>query len=221
MMAHLVAGVWFAACMIIFAVENDKEAGGDIMDLRTIKTERAIKNAFMLLRSKKELEKITVKELCQEACINKSTFYAHYRDVYELSDLLCEEVVASITRGILHPEYFEEDPAEFTRELFYAYFAQNSLITILFSGKQRNYLADRIERGVKELIFEKYPQYREDTVKNVILTYCIQGGYHAYAGNSRCDVNQLVEIIGTLTGSIKGLYTETPPKDPCRSDTDK
>ena len=112
------------------------------MDLRTLKTERAIKNAFTLLRSKKELEKITVKELCEEAYINKSTFYAHYRDIYDLSDVLCEEVVAQVAKGVMHPEYFEDNPAEFTRELFYAFFAQNSLITILFSGKQRNHLAD-------------------------------------------------------------------------------
>ncbi len=179
------------------------------MDLRTLKTERAIKNAFTLLRSKRELEKITVKELCEEACINKSTFYAHYRDIYDLSDVLCEEVVAQVAKGVMHPEYFEENPAEFTRELFYAFFAQNSLITILFSGKQRNHLADRIERSIKELIFEKYPEYRHDITKNIILSYCIQGGYHAYVGNPQCDVNLLVDIIGTLNRSIKeaGIIT--------------
>ena len=179
------------------------------MDLRTLKTERAIKNAFTLLRSKKELEKITVKELCEEACINKSTFYAHYRDIYDLSDVRCEEVVAQVAKGVMHPEYFEENPAEFTRELFYAFFAQNSLITILFSGKQRNHLADRIERSIKELIFEKYPEYRHNMTKNIILSYCIQGGYHAYVGNPQCDVNLLIDIIGTLSRSIKeaGIIT--------------
>ena len=179
------------------------------MDLRTLKTERAIKNAFTLLRSKKELEKITVKELCEEACINKSTFYAHYRDIYDLSDVLCEEVVTQVAKGVMHPEYFEENPAEFTRELFYAFFAQNSLITILFSGKQRNHLADRIERSIKELIFEKYPEYRHNMTKNIILSYCIQGGYHAYVGNPQCDVNLLIDIIGTLSRSIKeaGIIT--------------
>ena len=44
------------------------------MDLRIEKTEKAIKNAFIELRARKPLEKITVKELCAEACINKSTF---------------------------------------------------------------------------------------------------------------------------------------------------
>ena len=66
------------------------------MDLRVEKTEKAIRNAFLELRAKRPLEKISVKELCQLACINKSTFYAHYRDVYDLSDCLEGETVASI-----------------------------------------------------------------------------------------------------------------------------
>ena len=58
------------------------------MDIRMEKTEKAIKNAFIELRSKKPLEKITVKELCSLACINKSTFYSHYEDIYALSEVL-------------------------------------------------------------------------------------------------------------------------------------
>ena len=41
------------------------------MDIRIEKTERAIRNAFLELRAAKPLEKITVKELCSLACINK------------------------------------------------------------------------------------------------------------------------------------------------------
>lgn len=176
------------------------------MDLRMQKTERAIKNAFIELRSKKNLEKIKVKELCEIACVNKSTFYAHYEDIYGLSDAMEEEVVTSITGSILHPEYIMENPAEFTRELFLAYISQNSLIRILFSGKQRNHLADKIEKSVKEIIFEKYPEYRDDMRMNIVLSYCIQGGYHAYVGNPGCDVKELITVIGELTERAKPLY---------------
>ena len=48
------------------------------MDIRIEKTEKAIRNAFLELRAAKPLEKITVRELCSLACINKSTFYSHY-----------------------------------------------------------------------------------------------------------------------------------------------
>ena len=54
------------------------------MDIRIARTDRAIEQAFMELREKNPLEKIKIKDLCAMACINKSTFYAHYEDIYAL-----------------------------------------------------------------------------------------------------------------------------------------
>ena len=88
------------------------------MDLRIQKTERAIKNAFIELRSKKPLEKITVKELCELAMINKSTFYSHYEDIYALSETMEQETVASIIGSIGHlKDYTPEKSDIYTREL--------------------------------------------------------------------------------------------------------
>lgn len=41
-----------------------------------------------------------MKEICKIAQINKSTFYAHYRDIYDLSDTLEKETVAEILNSI-------------------------------------------------------------------------------------------------------------------------
>ena len=45
------------------------------MDKRVVKTRSAIFNAIFDLSTEKELDKITVIELCEKAGINKSTFY--------------------------------------------------------------------------------------------------------------------------------------------------
>ena len=45
--------------------------------------------ALMLLLEKKDLEYITVKELCKKAGVNRSTFYLHYEN---MSDLFSETV---------------------------------------------------------------------------------------------------------------------------------
>lgn len=176
------------------------------MDLRIEKTERGIKNAFIELRSRKPLEKITVKELCELACINKSTFYSHYKDIYDLSDSMEAEVVRSITNSISHPEYIMERPAEFTRELFLAYLSQNALTMILFSGSQRNHLVDRIETSIKEMVFKEYPEFRNDEKWNIILSYCIQGGYHTFQRNREGDRNTLIATIGKITEAVQELY---------------
>ena len=52
--------------------------GGNAMDLRIEKTEKGIRNAFIELRSRKPLEKITIKELCEHAykmCIRDRFIY--------------------------------------------------------------------------------------------------------------------------------------------------
>ena len=67
------------------------------MDLRIQKTRRNIFNAFIELREKFPLERITVKELCERAQISKQTFYLHYHDMYDLS----EQIEASMITEML------------------------------------------------------------------------------------------------------------------------
>lgn len=166
------------------------------MDIRKEKTEKAIKNAFMELRSKKPLEKITVKELCSLACINKSTFYSHYEDIYALSETLETETVASVLRSIPHAEeYSFENLNVVARELCMAFVSHLSLINILFSGRGHSYLADKLETEIKKTVFEKYPEYKDDAEKNILLSYCIHGLYFAYWNNRDVDIETLLDVI--------------------------
>lgn len=47
------------------------------------KHNKLFKLLFAKLISNKDIKDITIKELCEEADINKSTFYLHYRDIYD------------------------------------------------------------------------------------------------------------------------------------------
>ncbi len=53
-------------------------------NLRFQQTERNIRDIFLGLLKKKELSKITVREICTLADINRTTFYLHHEDIYEL-----------------------------------------------------------------------------------------------------------------------------------------
>ena len=90
------------------------------MDIRIEKTERAIRNAFLELRAAKPLEKITVKELCSLACINKSTFYSHYEDIYALSQMLESETITTVIKNISSQQESPfKDPDVFTKKFIY------------------------------------------------------------------------------------------------------
>ena len=67
------------------------------MDLRIQKTRQNIFQAFIELREKYPLEKITVKELTERAQISKQTFYLHYRDLLAVVEELVELVITENT----------------------------------------------------------------------------------------------------------------------------
>ena len=80
------------------------------MDLRIQKTKAAIKAAFLELRRRKPIEKLTVTELSKLAEINKATFYLHYSDIYSLADELEDEAIDDILARV--PCLLGQDTAE-------------------------------------------------------------------------------------------------------------
>lgn len=52
--------------------------------------ERVILDVFTRLLEEKDLQKITIKEICEEAHINRSTFYNHFEDVYGVLEKMWE-----------------------------------------------------------------------------------------------------------------------------------
>lgn len=182
------------------------------MDIRMEKTERAIKNAFLELRSKQALEKITIKELCGLAQINKSTFYAHYDDIYDLSEKLqmeaVREVLDTIAKG---PGFTVKEAGAFVRSLFYALSSHSALVGILFSGKEQGALVGRLDEGIRELVCREYPALREDLEKQVVLTYTVYGGYYAYQNYQDYDGDTRIRAIEKISELIQPLYALDDP----------
>ena len=54
-------------------------------DRRTQYSKRVIRESLFELMQEKPIEKITVKELCERADVNRSTFYAYYNDIFDLN----------------------------------------------------------------------------------------------------------------------------------------
>ena len=67
------------------------------MDRRVLKTKKAVRQAYLeLLRKKKDHRGISVKDLVEEADINRSTFYLHYYDI----DVVLEELIEMMFENI-------------------------------------------------------------------------------------------------------------------------
>ena len=180
------------------------------MDLRIERTRKCIKDAFIELRKNKSIEKITVKELAALASINKATFYSHYSDIYDLSEQLENETIFSILSNIPHIDSLVMNPAVAIKELTEALTAEKDFTDILFSDSREGLYAIKLENGIKEKIFNLIPEYKDDFHWNMILTFIIQGGLHAYTSYAPLDTQKALNILCELNVTINEHFLGNP-----------
>ena len=68
------------------------------MDRRTTYTKKIIRETFLNLMEEKDISKITVTEICEEADINRATFYKYYLDIYDLLEQIEDELYKELEK---------------------------------------------------------------------------------------------------------------------------
>lgn len=61
------------------------------VDRRIIKSQEAIKKAFIELMTERNFDQITIQEISDRANVSRRTIYLHYMDKFDLLDKLIEE----------------------------------------------------------------------------------------------------------------------------------
>ena len=59
---------------------------------------KLIEDTFLRLLEHRELESITVSEICKECELNRSTFYANFLDIYDLADHVRDRLAGEVER---------------------------------------------------------------------------------------------------------------------------
>ena len=67
-------------------------------DQRVRLTRNLLKNALVQLMQEQHISKISVRALCEVADINRSTFYVHYADQYDLLNMVEQEVLNNLNK---------------------------------------------------------------------------------------------------------------------------
>ncbi|MDF2891174.1 MAG: transcriptional regulator, TetR family, partial [Clostridia bacterium] len=105
------------------------------VDRRVKYTKMFLKESLVELMRKHPISKISVKMLCEAADINRSTFYAHYTDQYDLLKQLELEVIAELEKHITK-EAFSKRTAQtvLSMNLILDYISENAdIFKILLS----------------------------------------------------------------------------------------
>lgn len=130
------------------------------VDLRVIKTKKILYETLIELMKTKTFEEIKVSDICTKALINRSTFYAHYEDKYELLlefiNSLKEEFINELSKNknILNTrEYYLEvirlflDHIENKKDIYNAIMInnRNSIMMDILSSVANNEVIKKME----------------------------------------------------------------------------
>ncbi len=101
---------------------------------RITQTKRYIQESLILLMETKSIYKISIKELCDKAGINRSTFYNHYKSQIEVFDELEKDYLDSINE-LYKTEKQGLNPGEAIVELL-KYMEKNLAVSKLLLGNK-------------------------------------------------------------------------------------
>lgn len=89
------------------------------VDRRVRKTRKQLREGLARLLEKKSIRDIKVKELVEEVDINRSTFYLHYSDIYDMLEKIEEELFEEIQAAMKnHPISADAQSQAFIRQIF-------------------------------------------------------------------------------------------------------
>lgn len=186
-------------------------------DLRVQKTIDAIQKTFEEMICEMDYDKITVKELCERARINKKTFYRYY-DV--LDDLLAE------LQGIMSQEYIKrvenyripEELDKINRE-FFLYSVEKGMVyeKITCSGSY-NYIRNKMMDNVIDSTWGKSTWLKLlDTYRqNILLSFVQSASIEMYrrwvTDGKQIPLDEIIEMSNQLLcAGVNGFVEKTMP----------
>jgi AcrR family transcriptional regulator len=117
-------------------------------DARVRFTRNAIRESLLGLLENKSIHKISVKEICEAAQINRATFYLHYKSPYDLLRRIEDELFESLSSEVI--DKFDSDIGFITGKAFEIIGQHFDLCRILFSENGDRQFLDRAMSVSKE-----------------------------------------------------------------------
>lgn len=177
-------------------------------DRRVKITKLLLKKSLIDLLYQKNINKITIKELCEMADLNRSTFYAHYTDAYDLLDNIKDAYMKNIIKEvpIMKLKYSHSD---MVIKNILNYILDNKKLSKLLLGEKgevtfQKRLMSIVYDDLQDMLL-KIENISEEQAK-FISSYIITGSIGVLQNWIENDFHQPVaivsEVIGNLTKTI-------------------
>lgn len=152
----------------------------EYLDNRVRYTKMVLQQALLKILQNKHIDKVTIKELCDEAKVNRGTFYLHYATP---NDLLME----------IEQQFVDENMAMFSPYFNEGY--ETSYLAVLFAGILKNKDLCRIIMGKNG-----NPRFLE-RVQKMLRSSVVDGWCLEFPNYSRADLDYVYDFV--FSGSMR------------------
>lgn len=185
------------------------------MDIRVIKTKKAIREGILQLLAEKTIDDISITELAQIAQINRKTFYNYYQNPHQVLDELENELVEEFVCAVNASDWIDwYDGSNFDFHKIFSCITKSvqenkETYRYLLKIRKTSDIMIKIETRLKvEAIeyFSKYLHIGEDFIV-MIMEYVISGMFAVYRkwfqDGQQVPADEVAKKIGIM--SISGV----------------
>lgn len=139
---------------------------------RTQMTRMLLRTALIELMRQRPLDQISIKDICQQADVNRTTFYLHYTDQRSLLEDVEENVKESMIRYLGRTQGIDSALEAITA--FLAYIKENALVfQVLFHQANADAFRAELLKFILSLFWQEAPE--DDMGDHYTKTYLICG----------------------------------------------
>ncbi|WP_413375930.1 TetR/AcrR family transcriptional regulator [Alkalihalobacillus sp. 1P02AB] len=185
------------------------------LDRRKQYTRMVLKDSLMKLLLEKPITKVTIKELCERADINRSTFYSHYKDQYELLYKIEEEIIEEMYLTLSQHNFTtESETLQLTKKIVEYVAEKSEVCQTLLGDHGSNSFQKRVMAITHELLIKKWTEENHLPLKSskYIALFTVSGSIqviqHWLAEGMKESPEEIAQLINDFTN--KGLSFMNP-----------
>jgi len=147
---------------------------------RVMLTKQLLQNAFLKLLRQKPIHAVSIRELCQQAGINRTTFYNHYGSQYDLLNDISQRFLDSVAQ-CLHDADTESQEGIQNRVILVLRYIEDDLEVskLLLNNSIDPAFAERLFslQQITDLLRVALSGCEDEQERNAAISFAIHGSY--------------------------------------------
>lgn len=187
------------------------------IDMRIRKNRVLLSNALLELMKDKTFEEIKVTDICEKAMVNRSTFYAHYDDKYELLHFCIHNIEASLNEELTAMKSFSSSREYFLdmARLFIDHIEDHAFYKMIVEKNRYSIACDMVIDAIYEEVLSRTAHNEKEPANpavpyGIMAKFYINGlvaiGFDWIKGDLSCTKDELMGYIDALIISDSAVF---------------